>query len=396
VGVGHGLLDGGHGGVDPALGQAQQGQAGVRLATAGVGLAVGGLGVGQLAPQPVQLAELVVRHPDGGVGRVAEPLARQPSLGLGVVPGSLQLEDLGPVHETLPPVGDEPGLAGAPALERGSPLPGTLEVERLLAGVDDGAVDDARHDGRGLPGGDRDHRLVEQCHALVPAAHPEQRLAPPDGTQSGEIGVSEACRERGGLGEAVERAGVVAARHGHERLGKQEVAALDALEPAVVQQRLGTRQPTATLGRLPPLHEPEAEPESAAHSRNGLVVVEVGLMGADPGGGALLVVAGEMGGDRQPLQVLPLARFGAGEPLVRHRPGALLERFSSLVQQLHLLPDDGSPAAGPSPSRTALPLSPGSTPVDGPNPRDASALTAPRRPERSTRSDVVVLLRGVG
>jgi len=68
-------LNGSGCGLGPALSQAEQGQARLRLPPGGVSLAVGALGLRQLPPQPVQLPQLVVRHPQGRVRWITQPLS---------------------------------------------------------------------------------------------------------------------------------------------------------------------------------------------------------------------------------------------------------------------------------------------------------------------------------
>jgi hypothetical protein len=233
------------------------------LAPGGVGAAVVGLGVGQLAPQPVELTELVVRHPDRRVRWFGEPFARPLGLGHRLSPLAAHLQDLRPVHEALTPVRHETGLRRAPPVERGGPLPGTAQVEGLLTGVDDGAVHDSRHDRRGLAGGDRHHRLVEQAHAVRRAARPQERLAPTDRPESGQVPVAEALRQLAGFAEALERAVEVAARDGHQGLGEQQVPPFHAVEPVLVHEGPRTGQPAAPWAISPRWTRPK--PAQNAH-----------------------------------------------------------------------------------------------------------------------------------
>ena len=99
-------------GIHLTLGQPQQRQAGLRPASPLAGLAVRLLGLRELAPQPVQLPQLVEGPADGRVaGRTRELFAGPPGFLHGVGPRAVQPHELGPVHQALPPVGHESGCA---------------------------------------------------------------------------------------------------------------------------------------------------------------------------------------------------------------------------------------------------------------------------------------------
>ena len=136
-------LDRGGGGLGPPLRQAQQGEPGLRLAARVARAQVRGLGAGVVAAQPCDLAFAVRR-----LGRGARPgrlggAARGPlRLGERLVPGAVQLEQLGPVHQAPPGEGDHVRLRVAPARERGRPLLCAPELVIDVTAVDRAAVDE--------------------------------------------------------------------------------------------------------------------------------------------------------------------------------------------------------------------------------------------------------------
>ncbi len=109
-----------------ALRQAQKGEARLRLVPAPGRAPVGLLGGGELPPQPMDLALPIEGLAAGQLveDAVGEALGCPPGLVQGLVPGALELPDLGPVHEAEAVVGHHLGLALAPAGERVGPLPG--------------------------------------------------------------------------------------------------------------------------------------------------------------------------------------------------------------------------------------------------------------------------------
>src|SRR4029450_11381372 len=97
------------------------------------GYAVRSLGLPKVAAQALQLGVLVE-----GLARSlrpGQPLAR--SLGLldGILPITVQLHDLGAVHEAKTAKRHQIGLRVTPATERRSPLRRPPHIEDLLAGV---------------------------------------------------------------------------------------------------------------------------------------------------------------------------------------------------------------------------------------------------------------------
>ena len=81
---------------------------------------------------------------------------------LGLLPLAADVEDLGPVHPADAGVQRRERQGVAPALRRLGPLAGPAEVDQLVAGAEEAAVDRARPHRLQLVGQRRQHRLVEQ------------------------------------------------------------------------------------------------------------------------------------------------------------------------------------------------------------------------------------------
>jgi hypothetical protein len=161
-GLVQGRDDGRDCGVDHPLSQSEQRQAGLRAAAAQARLPVGLLrGLG-LAPQAVELADLVEGRANASLTwRSGQSLAGAPRLVERVGPASVELEDFRAAEEALPPERHQIGLKGAPPGQRGGPFPCPAPVEDLLAARDHAAVHIARHDRGNLTGRDCHHRFVE-------------------------------------------------------------------------------------------------------------------------------------------------------------------------------------------------------------------------------------------
>ena len=84
------------------------------------------------------------------------------------------LQDLRAMHEAAAGERDHLRLQGPPVGERSRPLPCAPHLVDLLAGKDDAAVDETRHDRRELLCSHRDHRLVEQRQPLADSSLPDQ------------------------------------------------------------------------------------------------------------------------------------------------------------------------------------------------------------------------------
>lgn len=214
------------------------------------------------------------------------------------------------MDETLPAVRHQSRLLVTPVTQRLGPLPRTSEVEDPMAAVDDRAVDEPRDHGRGLPGGDRDHRLVPGTEALRRAAELHQRLALTEQAERPQVRVVETPCQRIRLTEPLQRRLGSALAHRHEALRHQEVSALGTVHLVLVDHASCTGQPAAALGHVAPLHQTEAEPERRADRALQLATLVPPLVGARPGVGALRVVTRQVRRGRQPFEIRGLEWLG--------------------------------------------------------------------------------------
>ena len=114
-----------------ALAEPEQGEAGFRSPASLSGLAVRILGLRELAAQPVELGLPIEGLADRRVARLGQLL--EGSLGLldGVLPGAVELHELGPVEHALAAIRDQIGLRLAPSGECRCPLLGPPQIEDL-------------------------------------------------------------------------------------------------------------------------------------------------------------------------------------------------------------------------------------------------------------------------
>ena len=126
------------------------------------------------------------------------------------------------------------------------------------------AVHHAGHRRRHLAGRHAGHRLVEEADAAVALAERDQRLALPHPPEHGQVGVSEALRDRGDLLVRLERRLGIVSFLLPEGDRNQEVAGLDGLPPGLLDRpgrhgqttlrpgpsRRGTRSPIPSKSPL--------------------------------------------------------------------------------------------------------------------------------------------------
>ena len=115
--------------------------------------------------------------PSAGCAGVDEPLAGELCLAHRLRPLAGELQDLGPVHQALAAVEHQLGLRRAPPAQRGRPLADPAQVEDLVAGLDDGAVDDPARDRPDLAG----RRPTPAPRPAGPGRPPGRRRAPGPG-----------------------------------------------------------------------------------------------------------------------------------------------------------------------------------------------------------------------
>jgi hypothetical protein len=213
----------------------------------------------------------------------------------GILPGALQLHDLGAMDEALPLVGHEVGLGGAPATQRRRPLPRPSEVEDLLTGLDHGAKDDARSRRRQLTDRDGDHQLVEQRHAPSGFAEGDQRLALAEPAERDQVLIAEARADRGDLVGGSIRGRVVALAAALKRVHDQQIPLLHAVVLNVVKQAPDAGEPAAAAGSFALLDQPaEGEPERTAGSACRFVPVKKSVIRARPDVGAVDLAADQV------------------------------------------------------------------------------------------------------
>jgi hypothetical protein len=294
------------------------------------------LGPRELAAQPMEL-RLEIEGPadPGPPDGLREAFARLPGLAHGVRPGPLQMHDLGAVHQALAAIGHEVRLRRAPLAERLRPLLRPAQVEELLAFPDHGAVDDPDPDRRHFTGGDGNHDLVEQRHAGRGLSRPDEGLADAEATERHELRIAEALADPRRLVVGGVEGRIVTRPHAPERLEHEQVPALHAVVPAIVQQPLAPGQPAAALRRLALDQRGEAEPERAPRRPRGCAASQERVVRPRPGVGALGVAADQVRGDRKALEVFGLEgrlAIPGRELLVRIPPGLPLERCPALIE----------------------------------------------------------------
>jgi len=134
----------------------------------------------------------------------------------------------------------EVGLRVTPVGQGLRPLGGPLQVEDVVARFDEGAVDDARSNGRHFAGGDGHHRFVEQGQAFVRAPQPHERLAAAHAGERQQIGIGEAAADVGGPTQGLARGEDVTLFQLAHAGEEQQVADLDAVTLRLLHQPLGS------------------------------------------------------------------------------------------------------------------------------------------------------------
>ncbi len=122
----------------------------------------------ELTSQPVHLGLLVECRGRGSLRDSLSAFAGTLRLLDRALPVTMQLQDLGAMDPADPRKGRHFRLA--PTRQGGGPLAGATERVHRLACLDDAAVHQTGHEQRQLPGGDRDHNLVQQRQPLLHAS----------------------------------------------------------------------------------------------------------------------------------------------------------------------------------------------------------------------------------
>jgi hypothetical protein len=320
--------------VDATLGHAQQRQPGLRLLSVLGRLTVGLLGLAQRAAEPVHVAEGVEGHAGGRPP--AEPFACSHRFVQRGRPLAAQLHDLGPVYQALAAVRHQARLRLTPSGQGRRPFLGPLLVEDLLTGQDGGAVRDADVDRGHLARRDRDHDLVEKGQPVGGLAQRDQSLALAEPGHGHGIRVAEAVGHLGEPAEPVVRERRLAGHETAQGVGHEQKAARDAVEPGFVQQALGPREPAAGARHLAGVHEAHAQVKAAERRAVHVARVSVCAIAAGPGISALVVLAGQVGGDGEPFEVRwaeSAVVVGGGQVGVRGSPGPARKRLPAVLQR---------------------------------------------------------------
>src|SRR5439155_14615953 len=132
--------------IEPALSQTQLGQSRLWLPPEPARLLVGPLRGRELALETKKLSLPIPGQSGRRVPGTGETLPCAPGLFERLAPGAVELQDLRAMHEAAAGERDHLRLQGPPVGERSRPLPCAPHLVDLLAGKDDAAVDEPRHD----------------------------------------------------------------------------------------------------------------------------------------------------------------------------------------------------------------------------------------------------------
>ena len=212
------------------------------------------------------------------------------------------------MHQALAAERDEAGLRVTPPGQRGSPLLGPAQVEDLLAGLDDSAVDDPGDNRGHLSRRHRHHGLVQEGHAVGDLAQRDETLAPPKPGQRRQIRVPEPVADRTGLFEDRERGGGVSLHEGLERRRDHREPLLDAIELRFLQQPAAPGDPAPAAGHLASIDQPHPRPEGASNRPRYVAPAHVLVVRAGPRFRAGFVLARQVGGHGQPFEIRRLQR----------------------------------------------------------------------------------------
>ena len=235
--------------------------------------AIGVLGAGKFAAQTVNLGLLIQRGSRRPAVGALGTLTGASGRGHRVGPGSLQLQDLGTMHQADGVERHHLGLLVAQPRERGGPFAGATQGIDLLAGVDHAAVHQPRHDRRQLAGDDREHRLVQPLQPVQDVALRDERAALDVAGRRDQIGVSIPFTGGGSLaGGGIRRTTPTPIQL---PLGDHQcdVTALDALQ--VLDEPLRPRHPGVRLADPAAKLQAAGQPERTARGPPPIVGLEM-------------------------------------------------------------------------------------------------------------------------
>ena len=250
---------------------------------------------------------------------------------------SLELQDLRAVNETLTAIRHEIGLRVAPAGERLRPLLRAPGVEGVAAFEQHDAVDDACDRCRDLVRDDRDHRLVEVVGSPGDVTRGDECLTPTDPAEGNHIAVREDLADlTGALEHRVGRSRISAVVVLQETLGHEQETANGAFVRALIEDGFRSAEPPARAGHVAAQQEVPAEPERTPRRSHRIVGLDAEPVRLHPRVVALAVVAGEVPGHREPLQIVDLERVGVSGRQGREgvAPFAPFETFARSGERL--------------------------------------------------------------
>jgi hypothetical protein len=233
-----------------------------------------------------------------------EPFAGSLGFFQGHGPRTLQLQDLSTMDETLTAVMDQALLGFTPAAQGSRPLVGASEIEAVLTRLDDRAVDDPDAKWREIASRRGSHNLVEQRQPLGSFSRANKCLAASEATGGNEIRIAEALANEDDLFERRTGATGIASPHELQADRHEEVALLDAVAPAIVDEPPTAREPAAAASLLPLEQEQKAKPVRAASSSLPATPSQKCSMRSGPDVLALGISADEVSGHREPFEVI--------------------------------------------------------------------------------------------
>ena len=209
----------------------------------------------------------------------AQP-ADPPGLLEGVLPRTLQLHDLGAVHQADALVRDHVPLTLAPKRQRRGPLPRASQLVHALTDLDRAAVEDPGHDRRELAARDRHHALVHESEALAGSPQFDERVSLIHHTHCNQVAIAKALayldRLRGSIVGCLE----VAFSETPEHVREAKVAARGAVTMLAIEESLSPCEPPRRRCRLAPKEQTQTDPPRAAGCARHVPGVQMAVVSA--------------------------------------------------------------------------------------------------------------------
>ena len=242
------------------------------------------------------------------------------------------------MHRALPGEHEQPGLLGAPALERRRPLGHPREVTDLLAALDRRAVDVARDDRLRLARDHPHHRLVQQRQPLGHPARVQGDPAPAGECHRRQVGFAVPAGDRHRALGAVGGGGEVAGHDRAEHLQERDPAVLDRVVVQLVCEALRPGAPAGRERGLAVRAGRHREPEGSQHREAGLAAVPTRDEGPLEGGDEGVVLPEELGRGGEVDELVDGQRVEAGRRprVVRSAPVTAPEGGARLLQPDHV------------------------------------------------------------